>query len=49
MLTNVRLLIGNDNESQGTQYNLTSVNRWAEVEQLEESINQETMMVSHYR
>jgi len=45
----MRLLIDNDNEIQGTQYNLTSANEWAEVEHLKESIDQETMMVSHCR
>ena len=33
-LTNARLLTDNDNERQGTQYKLTSVNKWAEVEHL---------------
>jgi len=43
----MRLLTNNDDESQGTEYNLTNVNKWTEVEHLKESINLETTMFSH--
>jgi hypothetical protein len=40
---------GDDNECQGTWYNLTSVNRGYDVEHIIESIDQGTLMYSHYQ
>ena len=46
LLIDTRSPIDNDNGNQGTECNITSVNRCVEVEHLEESIDQGTLMYS---
>ena len=45
-LTDARSPTDNENWNQGIECNITSVNRYVEVEHLEESINQGTLMYS---